>query len=137
MLGVFNPVHNPCGCGYCFSREGSSLTPPVKIDLFERTLVVRLPNTFQVLSWGPFSPGQTQTRCLFNHQLDEKDSPSMREFIFLDNPFLSGKFFEPSLYLPGFLPGSRRDRKNPNRLGPSPPPSYRYAWLLLHPPFFL
>jgi adenosylcobinamide amidohydrolase len=43
--------------------------PKMKIELSEKTLVVHLPETFQVLSWAPFNPGQIQTRCLFNHQL--------------------------------------------------------------------
>jgi adenosylcobinamide hydrolase len=41
----------------------------IKIVLHEKTLVVHLPGTFQVLSWAPFNPGQTETRCIFNHQL--------------------------------------------------------------------
>lgn len=41
----------------------------MKIELREKTLVVHLPEIFQVLSWAPFNPGQIQTRCLFNHQL--------------------------------------------------------------------
>ncbi len=41
----------------------------MKIELREKTLVVHFPGIFRVLSWAPFNPGQTQTRCIFNHQL--------------------------------------------------------------------
>lgn len=43
----------------------------IQIDLEDKTLVAHLPETFQVLSWSPFNPGQMQTRCLFNHELNE------------------------------------------------------------------
>ncbi len=45
--------------------------------------MVNLPDTFQVLSWGPFNPGQKKTRCLFNHQLDENTEINIPE-IFLN-----------------------------------------------------
>ncbi len=41
----------------------------INIKLYEKTLVVYLPETYQVLSWAPFNSGQTQTQCIFNHQL--------------------------------------------------------------------
>jgi len=47
------------------------LKSKIRIDLSYKTLVAHLPDTFQVLSWGPFNPGQTQSRCLFNHELDK------------------------------------------------------------------
>ena len=43
----------------------------INIKVHNKTLVVNLPETCQVLSWAPFNPGPTQTRCIFNHQLDE------------------------------------------------------------------
>ena len=82
MLGIFDPLYHSCGCRNCFSRQNSSLISNIQINLVDKTLVVHLPDTFQVLSWGPFNPGQTKTRCLFNHQLDENIKINAPEIFF-------------------------------------------------------
>ncbi|MZH02133.1 MAG: adenosylcobinamide amidohydrolase [Nitrospinae bacterium] len=53
------------------------------IELREQTLVVNLPDAFQVLSWAPFNPGQVQTQCIFNHQLSGNTKNNFSE-IFQD-----------------------------------------------------
>jgi len=82
MLGILDPLYHSCGCRNCFSRQNSSLISKIQINLADKTLVVHLPDTFQVLSWGPFNPGQTKTRCLFNHQLDENIKINVPEIFF-------------------------------------------------------
>lgn len=55
----------------------------LNIELREKTLIVHLPDTFQVLSWAPYNPGQIQTQCLFNHQLSGSKKNNFSE-IFQD-----------------------------------------------------
>lgn len=41
---------------------------PLQLELKKQTLVMRLPETWPVLSWAPFYGGQVQSSYIFNHQ---------------------------------------------------------------------
>ena len=43
---------------------------PLNIELQEKTLIVRFPDEWQILSWAPFNGGDMKSSCIFNHQCD-------------------------------------------------------------------
>ena len=53
---------------------------PISITLAKKTLVIKFPEPWPVLSWAPYHGGNTISSCVFNHQLgkfDEKDLDSI------------------------------------------------------------
>ena len=41
----------------------------------ERTLVVELPEPYQVLSWAPLNGGLVEAQTILNHQVQTDDAP--------------------------------------------------------------
>jgi adenosylcobinamide amidohydrolase len=55
-------------------------TSPIRTTLAKKTLIIKFPKPWSVLSWAPYQGGNTVSSCVFNHQLgkfDEKDLDSI------------------------------------------------------------